>query len=261
MPVIVLAAGRGSRLGAHAAARPKCLAPLLGRAWLEHQLDVFAQAGLGPVLLVSGHAAQALRHWPRIARRVHQPHWQRSGPVASLYRALTQLADGELIVAYGDCLWHPQWLRWLCEARAPVALTVDCDWARLWSARFDDPLADAESLRLAPAGTQSPRHRRLLEIGARAASMEEIDAQFMGLLRFDAGGCARLRAWLAALPASARDRLDITAMLARWLAEDWWIEAVAGAGSWLELDHASDLELYERALAQEFAHDWRRAPR
>lgn len=261
MTVVVLAAGRGSRLGAQAAAQPKCLAPLLGRPWLEHQLDVFAAAGVGPVWLVSGHAGQALVDWPRVARCVHQPRWERAGPVASLHAALAQLADGELLVAYADCLWHPQWLRWLRTAQAPVALTVDRAWASLWSARFADPLGDAETLRLGPADPLTPRRARLLEIGARASSIDAIEAQFMGLLRFDAGGCARLRAWLDALPQGARDRLDVTAMLARWLAAGWEIEAIAGAGSWLELDHASDLALYEACLRGEFVHDWREPPR
>ncbi|GMU43481.1 MAG: NTP transferase domain-containing protein [Xanthomonadales bacterium] len=260
MNLVVLAAGRGSRLGAQADARPKCLTPLLGRPWLDHQLDTFAAAGLGPPLLVCGHAAAALQHWPRVARRVLQPRWAQSGPVASLHAALAHVADAELIVAYGDCLWHPQWLRWLRAARAPVALTVDREWADLWTLRFQDPLADAESLRMAPAAAAC-RHRRLLAIGARAARIEQIEAQFMGLLRFDAAGCARLRAWLDELPTAQRERLDITAMLARWLAEGWLLEAIVGGGAWLELDHASDLELYERALAQGFGHDWREPPR
>lgn len=259
--LVILAAGRGSRLGAMADARPKCMTPLLGRPWLHLQLDACAQAGFSGITLVTGHAADALPAHPAVGRRVHQPDWARSGPVASLWAALEGLPDAPLVVAYGDCLWHPQWLRWLGQARAAVALTVDLDWAALWSARFADPLADAESLRLGPPGARESRSRALREIGARSARIEDIEAQFMGLLRFSASGIAFLRVTLAAMAPAERDRLDMTALLSRWLAEGVEIEAITGSGAWLELDHASDLAEYERALScPGFRHDFREPP-
>jgi hypothetical protein len=91
--------------------------------------------------------------------------------------------------------------------------------------------------------------------------MDEIEAQFMGLLRFDAAGVAHLRAWLSGLAPGERDRLDMTGMLSRWLAQGVVIEAITGGGAWLELDHASDLALYQDALAQPgFRHDFREPP-
>lgn len=259
--LVILAAGRGSRLGAMADARPKCMTPLLGRPWLHWQLDACLQAGLNDITLVTGHAAEALPAHPAIGRRVHQPDWAHAGPVASLWAALVALPDAPLVIAYGDCLWHPQWLCWLDTARAPVALTVDLAWAALWSARFADPLADAETLRLGPRSARKCRSRALREIGARASRIEDIEAQFMGLLRFSASGTAFLRGALGAMAPAERDRLDVTALLARWLAQGVEIEAIVGDGAWLELDHASDLALYQRAMAQPgFRHDFREPP-
>lgn len=257
----ILAAGRGSRLGSRADAHPKCMTPLLGRPWLHWQLDACLQAGLCDITVVTGHAAEALPAHPAISRRVHQPNWAHAGPVASLWAALAHRPDIPLVVAYADCLWHPQWLRWLVRAQAPVALTVDVCWSVLWSARFANPLVDAESLQLGPQNADWPRSRALRSIGARSARMDEIEAQFMGLLRFDAAGVAHLRAWLSGLAPSERDRMDMTGMLSRWLAQGVAIEAITGGGAWLELDHASDLALYQAALAQPgFRHDFREPP-
>ena len=56
IPVIVLAAGAASRFG-----RPKLLEDLDGRPLLQHALASARDAGLGPVLLITGHDADAVQ--------------------------------------------------------------------------------------------------------------------------------------------------------------------------------------------------------
>lgn len=259
MQLIVLAAGRGSRLGPSGAERPKCMTPLLGRPWLDWQLDACAAAGIGPPAVVTGHAAAAIQPDARIERRVHHARWAQTGPVASLWCALVELPDTELLIGYGDCLWHPHWLTRLRTATAPMAISSDRDWLSLWSARFTAPLSDAESLRLGPADADGRRH--LQQIGQRTRCLDDIAGQFMGLLRFDARGTQTLRALLAALPQARRDQLDMTALLSLLLEAGHAIEVIEGGGSWIELDHASDLELYHRRSAEsDWSHDWRRPP-
>lgn len=257
--LIVLAAGRGSRLGALGADQPKCMSLLLGQPWLDWQLAAFAAAGLGPVTLVSGHAGAKIPQRAGIAQRVHHPRWAQTGPVASLWCALRELPDTELLIGYGDCLWHPQWLTRLRDARSPIAISSDRDWLKLWSERFADPMSDAETFSLQPADA----HGRvcLQQIGQRATRIADIAGQFMGLLRCDRQGTQQLRSLLSALPTVQLDRLDMTALLQRLLAAGHPIEVIEGGGSWIELDHASDLELYQRRSAESaWSHDWRRSP-
>jgi molybdenum cofactor cytidylyltransferase len=54
---IVLAAGLGTRFGE----QPKLLAPLAGKPILQHVLDALEGAELKPIVVVLGHASQALR--------------------------------------------------------------------------------------------------------------------------------------------------------------------------------------------------------
>jgi molybdenum cofactor cytidylyltransferase len=56
IPVIVLAAGAASRFG-----RPKLLEDLEGRPLLRHAVASARSAGLGPVLLITGHDADAVQ--------------------------------------------------------------------------------------------------------------------------------------------------------------------------------------------------------
>ena len=61
MRAIILAAGRGSRLGAGSDDLPKCLLEVGRRRLIEHQLETLSEAGVGPVPMVPGYCADEVR--------------------------------------------------------------------------------------------------------------------------------------------------------------------------------------------------------
>jgi len=246
---LVLAAGRGTRLGPLTADRPKCLVPLAGRALLDWQLAALAAAGVGEVAVVGGYHGDRLRR-PGV-RLLDNPDWARTTMVASLAAAARWLERGPCVVAYGDVVYHPALIARLADARADVALAYDVLWRALWEARFEHPERDAESLRA--------RDGYLIEIGRRGRPLDTIEGQFTGLLRLTPVGWRTLARHLAgSAPGDAR-ALDVTALLGRLLARGVRIGAVPIAGRWCEVDHPGDLEVYERRLAAEgtWSHDWR----
>lgn len=249
MHAVILAAGAGSRMGRLTRRRPKALLPLAGRRLLDWQRAALTAAGIAGVSVVSGHAAEALPSSPSL-RVVHNPDWQHSGPVASFACAAPQQFDSSLLV-YGDGVFHPDLPRALGDSAADIAVTVDRRWQELWSLRFADVLADAETLRR--------QQGRLVEIGARAADTTAIEAQFTGLVRFSRQGWQQAQLALDTLPLAQRERIDTTSLLALLLARGVAIEAIDVAGRWCEVDSARDLALY-RLLARRqpgWSHDWR----
>lgn len=87
---VVLAAGASTRLG-----EPKQLLDLEGRPLLQHVVDVAAEAGLDPVVVVLGHAADRVRaglELPPRARTVVNPR-HRQGQSTSLRAGLAALGD------------------------------------------------------------------------------------------------------------------------------------------------------------------------
>lgn len=256
MQVLILAAGRGSRLGPD---HPKCLTELAGRTLLSWQVDALRVAGATRITLVTGYAAGQLSSHPGLDATVHHADWAQTGPVATLATGLEAL-DGrtDWLIAYADCLWHPDWIVRLRAARLDLALPCDRAFASLWRERFADPLSDAETLLMQAHGD----HWRLLEIGQRAARMEDIQAQFMGLLRVRGRAQVLLRMTLAAMDSNLLRTLDMTSLLSRWLHDGVPIEAIPGSGGWIELDRPTDLALYaQRAQDDDWLHDWRRPPK
>lgn len=244
MRVIVLAAGASRRLGALTRDRPKSLLPLVGRPLLERQLAVLAHLGLDDVTIVTGWQPEQLQALGRPTR--HNPAFATSNMVASLMCAADLLDGGDdVLVSYADIVYEPRVAAALIAADASLAVAVDAGWLRLWRARSDDPLADAETLRLSDDG-------HVLELGKRPRTLGEIEAQYMGLIRIGAAAAPRVvAAWEALEPAGHYDGKDranmyMTSFLQHLVDGGWPLRAVVVEGGWLEVDRASDLVAYER---------------
>ena len=236
MKAVILAAGRGSRMGGLTGERPKCLTPLAGRPLLDWQIDSLRAAGAESIAVVKGYLADTFSR-PGLHEFVN-PRWSESNMVVSLSIADPWLSSGTCLVSYSDIVYRDEIPARLAGAEGDITITYDLDWLSLWRDRFEDPLSDAETFVTDDAG-------RLLEIGKRASSVDDIRGQYMGLLRFTPTGWGQVRSYLDRQTPADRDRMDMTSLLARLLAEGVRIDTVAVRGGWYEVDTAKDLDLYE----------------
>ncbi|MGW1867659.1 phosphocholine cytidylyltransferase family protein [Streptomyces mauvecolor] len=237
MRAVILAAGRGSRLGSLTDERPKCLVELAGRSLLERQLDTLHAAGVHEVAAVTGYRAEQIA--ARVPRTFHAPHWQETNMVTSLTAARSWLTTGPCLVGYGDIFYDTDTAVRLADASGDgLAVAYDPHWLTLWSRRFQDPLDDAESFRLSPEG-------HLTEIGRRPRHVDDVQGQYMGLLRFTPHSWATVETYLAELGPVRRDALDMTSLLQALVERGESIRAIACTGAWGEVDSPSDLALYE----------------
>lgn len=62
-PAILLAGGKGTRLRSLYADRPKVLAPVAGKPFIEWQIEWLAQQGVRSIILASGYMADRLQEW------------------------------------------------------------------------------------------------------------------------------------------------------------------------------------------------------
>jgi len=234
---VILAAGRGSRLKALTDDRPKAMVPLAGRPLVEWQIAALRRAGVTDIALVAGYCAEAL---PQAGvTRLANPRWADTQMVRSLACADAWLAREDCIVSYADIVYHAELVASLMAAPGAIAIAYDPDWLALWRLRSEDPLADAESFR------RDPATGRLLQIGGKPGTLDGIQGQYMGLLKFTPAGWAAARRSMRALPPAALDRLDMTSLLGRLLAEGVAIATVPTRHPWGEVDTPEDLRLYE----------------
>lgn len=242
MRAIILAAGQGSRLAPHTNDRPKCLVELAGRTMLSRQMAVLQAGGIEDIVLVGGYRADQLSGLS--ARVLVNEAFDRTNMVHSLFCAEAALdGNDDILIAYSDIVYEARVLEALLAGPAGVGVAVNTDWRALWQARMDDPLADAESLIMAPDG-------RLLEIGRKTDDYARIEGQYMGLIKVTADRAPLLRgvfdemAYMARFAGPAHGNMYMTDFLQRLCDTDWPVYGVTIHGGWLEVDSVEDLAIY-----------------
>lgn len=242
---VILAAGFGSRLRPLTDHHPKCLTPLFGRTLLDRQLDALTAAGITEVTIVAGHMAEALRR-PGLGHVVNADY-AKTNMVSSLFCA-RHLLDGtrDLVIVYGDIVFELNVLASLAEAPHEVAVAVDTGWLDLWSLRMEDPLADAESMRIGPTG-------RILELGLPPERVDEIEGQYVGLIRVASGaqiGLVRLHDSLDpnhSYRGKDKANMFMTTFIQLLIDAGFDVGAAFIHHGWLEVDSLDDLKAYEAA--------------
>ncbi len=251
MKAILLAAGRGRRLSPLTDDRPKCMVEVGGAALLSWQLEALRAAGVKEVVVVRGYCRTRIRG--RGLRLIDNEDWNHTNMVQSLYCALDELR-GDLLVAYTDLLYQPSVVDAAKACSAPIGVVVDHDWHQLWRQRMEDPLADAETLRLGPGG-------EILEVGQVATSLDQIDAQYIGMIRLSPAGCETFRRALVEAK-EAEDRGEkafgssrtfgqayLTDLLMGLIREGVAVQAIPIHGGWTEVDSLADQRVAERIAA------------
>ncbi len=239
MRAIILAAGRGSRMGQLGDERPKCLVEFANRPLIERQVAALRNGGAEAVGIVRGYRADMID--VSGVSYFHNPRWSETNMVMSLAAAAEWLKSEPVIVSYADIFYRHELIRGLAAAAGDLVIAYDRAWRSLWSRRFTDPLADAETFRADASG-------RLVEIGKKTSNIEEIEGQYMGLIKFTPRAWIEVEVLLASLDARSCDRLDMTGLLQRMLLRDFAIGTLATAGQWGEIDNPNDLVLYERMV-------------
>ncbi|HEX8157371.1 MAG TPA: NTP transferase domain-containing protein [Solirubrobacteraceae bacterium] len=235
--VVVLAAGRGSRLGELGDCTPKWLLRVGDRTIADRQLEGIARSSgaVESVRVVVGHAAEAIQ--AELAQRpddvgvVANPEYADLNNWWSLLRALRELpADGPVVVVNADLLADPRavaaFLRDAAEGDAQALLAVD----------FDKRLTD-ESMKVSAHadGTLA----RIGKVGIDGAVGE-----YVGMLAIRGEPLRRVRAVLESFvgrPGASNEWYE--GAVGRTAADGaaWHLWAMP-AGGWVEIDDNADLE-------------------
>ena len=236
MKAIILAAGRGSRMKDLTEERPKCLVEVRGKTLLDWQLEALRAAGINEIAIVTGYRRELLAK--RSLVEFHNLRWDETNMVSSLACAHEWLQAEPCIVSYSDIFYSAEAVKSLIEIQVALAVTYDPNWLKLWTQRFEDPLLDAETFRL-------NSDRTIAEIGKKPIFVEEVQGQYMGLLRFTPAGWTEVLRIRAGLTPAECDKMHMTGTLQKVIEVGRTpIVAVPYIGEWGEVDSAEDLAAY-----------------
>ncbi len=238
MREIILSGGRVSSMKSLTNSQPKCLVKLRVKALLDWQLNALRAARVSDISIVTGYKREPLSE--RGLVEFHETRWHETNMVSSLACAESWLLNEPCIMSYSDIFYSSDAINSLVTCPEPLAITYDPEWVELWTKRFGDPLLDAETFRIKPDNT-------LAEIGNKPKRLDEVQGQYMGLLKFTPHAWAELSRIRAAKTPQLRDKMHMTETLQNIIqAGRIDITALPYSGEWGEFDSAEDLSVFNK---------------
>ncbi|BBP43111.1 NTP transferase domain-containing protein [Thiosulfativibrio zosterae] len=245
MRIIILAAGQGTRLRPYTNDRPKCMVSLNGKPLLHYQLDVMNELGIdkSDIALVGGYLQEALVA-PGI-KQYRNEKFAETNMLETLFCAEEFMTDDDLIIAYGDIVYKPEVLQALIDTEGDVVITADLEWEQLWSLRMENPLDDAETFKMNDQGF-------VIELGKKPQSNEEVQAQYMGLIKVSREKVRAFKSFYQSLDRKAIydgkdfDNMYMTSFIQNLIDGGWKVKPALIKNGWVEVDTVEELKLYEK---------------
>jgi choline kinase len=238
MNIVVLAAGKGIRLGDRTREIPKSLLEIMpGRPYLAYQLEAFSPFENAKKIMVGGFAIERLQEF--LAGHQYGSAWQlvenreyQKGNLYSLAAARAQLEDDDFFVFNADHYYSDVTYQRILNIQTDQ-ITIFCDHDRALVA--DDMKVTVRSGQL----------ERI------AKDLTQFDAGYVGVTYVPRAQAVRYWQAFAATALELGDRAYVEAVLARLAAEGEKIYISDMSGSWwTEIDTEEDLRRARGIIAE-----------
>jgi L-glutamine-phosphate cytidylyltransferase len=247
---LILAAGEGTRLRPFTYNWPKGLVLLLGKSLVSHQIDTLKTCGIENIAIATGYKSEkfaALGY-----QMFHNELFASTNMVESLFaaRLFLEQAKGDVLISYGDIVYQQKNLQSVLATDGDIVVMVDDGWLDLWSARNENPLNDAETLKYGNQG-------QIVELGKKPTSLDDINGQYTGLIKIPSKKIADFISFYDQLDRTlqyddrAFEQMHMTSFLQLFINAGWMIMPAHVSHGWLEVDTVEDLQLYERLSTEE----------
>lgn len=240
MRIIILAAGKGTRLMPLTSDKPKCMVELNGKSLIEYQLDLFKKFNFSDINVVTGYLGEKIDF--DVIKKFNNLRFDSSNMVATLFCA-NELFDGEddILISYGDIAYNHKVLKAIEKSSERVNVVIDKNWRSYWQARMDDPLQDVETLKIGENGN-------IIELGKKPNTYEDIQGQYIGLIKIRKDVVKQVKNYYYTLDQSAIydgqtfDNMYMTSFLQMIADNIIPLSPVYIEGGWVEIDEPTDLE-------------------
>ncbi len=110
MQVVILAGGKGTRLGDLTRSVPKPMVPLAGKPMLEYQIELARECGFSELILLIGHLGEVIEDYFRDGRDwgVSLRYFRESTPLgtAGALKEIEDCLEDDFLVFYGDMVMN-----------------------------------------------------------------------------------------------------------------------------------------------------------
>jgi len=123
MDAVILAAGRGTRMGD--LETPKCLIDLGGTKIIDYQINCFKEMGVENIFVVTGHNSEMIsNHLDNKVTLIENPDYATTNNLYSLWVA-KKILKNDFICIYSDLFFHKQILQNCINNEDEVCLVIE----------------------------------------------------------------------------------------------------------------------------------------
>ena len=176
MKMIILAAGQGSRLRPLTNDVPKCMVKYQGKPIIDYILETAKKSNINNIAIVNGYKKEVLEEYLKNKNILFftNKKFDKTNMVYTLFCA-KEFMDDDLIISYADIIYKKEILEKLMSSEGNFCVVIDRKWRELWGQRMENPLKDAETIKI--------KNRKIVEIGKKPNSYNDIEGQYIGLIK------------------------------------------------------------------------------
>lgn len=246
MKAIILAAGEGTRLRPYTEDRPKCMVEFQNQKIIDWIFQAMRINEIQSIVVITGYHSEVLvqyltEQYPNVNLIFyHNADYASTNMVETLFCAQKEF-DDDVIISYGDIVYRKEVIQKFIETEGEVSVVIDQNWKKLWELRMEDPLQDAETLKFDTA-------YNIREIGKKPKSYEEIEGQYMGVIKIKKEAFQKVKALYNDLDRNQLydgqpfQKMYMTTLLQLFIDSGIQVKACLIQGGWVEIDTVEDLK-------------------
>jgi len=248
MKVIILAAGKGSRLGTLTNDKPKCMLKLFNETLIEKQIKIFHSYNINDITIVTGYRSEVI-DIPDV-NYVKNKNYETTNINESLFCAL-EPSSSPVLVTYGDIIFEQKIIQQMLEITDGIGLAINLNWKKYYQNRKNHPLSEAENVLV--------ENGRILQIRKNISKSLENQqiGEFLGIMMVSSEHVKILLERYSYLKknhigafhnSSSLSNAYLTDMLQEIINCDINVNPVFTEGEWREIDTPEDLKNAEKSI-------------
>lgn len=246
MKAIILAAGQGTRMGLETQHKPKCMIEYKGLSLINHTINTMRSCGINDIIIVNGYKKEILESHlcDEKIKFVTNTRYEKTNMVHTLFCAESDM-DDDILISYGDIIFSKNVLKQIIKNKNSFTVAVDKNWLDLWKIRMNNPLEDAETMKIDNNGN-------IIELGKKPKSYGQINGQYIGLLKISNAILPKVKSFYHELDRSSNydgkdfENMYMTSFIQLMIDSKIEVKADIISGGWLEFDSGKDIDAYNR---------------
>jgi L-glutamine-phosphate cytidylyltransferase len=242
MKAIIIAAGKGTRLGEHTEKLPKGLLNINGKTILERQIELLHNKNILDISIITGPHKEKFTF--NDVKYVEDHEYEKHDVLLSLMAAKDEII-GDVIIIYSDILYEENILEQIIKSNVEIGIATDLDWEKKYEGRFEHPKDQADNVII-----ENDKIKKIKK-NISAVSKKQLNGEFIGILKFSKKGSKIFVNEFNRLEkikpnpfhdAKTFEKSYLTDMIQELIDQKKIINPIIIKGDWCEIDTPQDLE-------------------